>query len=254
MSDDYGLLTKIWGPHIWKTLHFISFNYPNDPSYEQKKVYKLFFETLGEVLPCNSCSESYLNLISNGPTKICDEVFENRQTLTKWLFDLHQTVNNKLCVNYGVTYEEICERYESFRAKCNMTTEMKKKAYCNEYKTDCMILPFETAKLFQRYAKIRGINFDALNRTNNIYINKDIPEMKIMWDERNKYCSNIIKEMRQLGISPIETNGEYEGLPTTHELILLSNMSYSMSAEQLTKAIKAIKLLPINKKTYRFSS
>ena len=40
-KDDYnspdGMLTSVWGPPMWHSLHTISFNYPIKPTNEQKK-------------------------------------------------------------------------------------------------------------------------------------------------------------------------------------------------------------------------
>lgn len=258
MNDDFGLLPRIWGPHMWKALHCITFNYPKSPTNEQKQKCRIFFETLGNFLPCESCSKSYLNFISEGPTKICDDVFMNRETLTRWLYDVHELVNKKLGISYGVTFEEICERYESFRAKCDphqdgckMTAEMKKISYCNEYKKDCIIIPIHTAILFRKYAQIRGIDFDILKNISHIYMNKDEPNMGKLWEERNTYCDNVVKDMRKYAVSSIETEGKYKGLPTIHELQLISHLASNLSMEELNNIIK---ILPIKKKTFRFSN
>ena len=32
-----GMLTSVWGPSMWHTLHTISFNYPVNPSNDEKK-------------------------------------------------------------------------------------------------------------------------------------------------------------------------------------------------------------------------
>lgn len=262
MNEDYGLLPRIWGPHMWKSLHCISFNYPTNPTPEKKKQYRSFFEMLGHVLPCDDCSKSYLHLISDGPTQITDDIFESRKTLTKWVCDIHQKVNNKLDADYDITFNEICERYESFRVKCDqaypgckMTTEMKKVSFCNEYKKDCTIIPYNIAKLFSNYAKKRGVNFDIINEVNNCLIDKNKSTLcDENWDKRNKYCDTIIKEMRQFGIPSIETDYEFKGLPTIHELILLSYMSSNLL---LSKLIKVSKLLTSNDnlhtKKYKFS-
>ena len=46
-DNDYnsgeGMLTSVWGPSMWHTLHTISFNYPVNPTEEDKKNYKIFF-------------------------------------------------------------------------------------------------------------------------------------------------------------------------------------------------------------------
>ena len=41
--EDYksgeGMLTTVWGPSLWHFLHIMSFNYPNEPTNDQKKQY-----------------------------------------------------------------------------------------------------------------------------------------------------------------------------------------------------------------------
>ena len=38
-----GMLTSVWGPSMWHTLHAISFNYPVKPTSKQKRDYFRFF-------------------------------------------------------------------------------------------------------------------------------------------------------------------------------------------------------------------
>ena len=39
-SSSEGMLTSVWGPSLWHTLHTISFNYPVKPTKEQKNIIK----------------------------------------------------------------------------------------------------------------------------------------------------------------------------------------------------------------------
>ena len=41
-----GMLTTVWGPSLWHFLHTMSFNYPNEPTPEQKKSYMNFIYQL----------------------------------------------------------------------------------------------------------------------------------------------------------------------------------------------------------------
>ena len=50
-----GMLTSIWGPPLWHTLHTISFNYPVKPSKEDINNYYKFFKDIKDVLPCKYC-------------------------------------------------------------------------------------------------------------------------------------------------------------------------------------------------------
>ena len=58
-SND-GMMTSIWGPTLWHSLHTISFNYPTHPTDSDKKHYKDFMSSLVNVLPCKYCRNSYL--------------------------------------------------------------------------------------------------------------------------------------------------------------------------------------------------
>ena len=65
-KDDYnspdGMLTSVWGPPLWHTLHTISFNYPVKPTKEDIENYHSFFKNLKNVLPCKYCR---INLAKN---------------------------------------------------------------------------------------------------------------------------------------------------------------------------------------------
>ena len=36
-NSNNGMLTNVWGPSMWHSLHCISFNYPVNPTCEEKK-------------------------------------------------------------------------------------------------------------------------------------------------------------------------------------------------------------------------
>ncbi len=84
---------NIWGPHLWKALHMISVGYPNEPSDEQKKNYRRFFENFHQVIPCSICSNNYKKHLKELP--ITNETMKNRQNLAKWVIDVHNIVNKE---------------------------------------------------------------------------------------------------------------------------------------------------------------
>ena len=55
-KDDYysgdGFLTSTWGPPLWHALHTMSFNYPVDPSLEDKHHYRDFILSLQNEKGC----------------------------------------------------------------------------------------------------------------------------------------------------------------------------------------------------------
>jgi len=57
-----GMLTTVWGPSMWHYLHTMSFNYPVNPSHEDKVHYRDFVQSLQHVLPCKYCR---MNLKTN---------------------------------------------------------------------------------------------------------------------------------------------------------------------------------------------
>ena len=56
-----GMLTTVWGPSLWHSLHTISFNYPVEPTKEEKKTYRCFILNLTHVLPCKYCRMNLKN-------------------------------------------------------------------------------------------------------------------------------------------------------------------------------------------------
>ena len=56
-----GMLTTVWGPSMWHYLHTMSFNYPVEPTAEDKKHYRDFMLNLQYVLPCKYCRDNLVN-------------------------------------------------------------------------------------------------------------------------------------------------------------------------------------------------
>ena len=111
-----GMLTKVWGPLMWSYLHIMSFNYPADPSAEDKKHYRDFVLNLQYVLPCKYCRINLTNNLKKKPLNNC--YMKNRETFSRYIYDLHETVNKMLGKNSGLSYCDVRERFEHFRARC----------------------------------------------------------------------------------------------------------------------------------------
>ena len=45
---------------------------------------------------------------------------KNRVTFSKWVYNLHEHINKMLGKKSGLTYENVRERYEHFRARCTI--------------------------------------------------------------------------------------------------------------------------------------
>ena len=123
-SSGDGMLTSVWGPSLWHVLHTISFNYPIEPSDEQKVQYRNFILQLQHVLPCKYCR---INLVKNfHDLPLHMEYMENRETFSKYVYDLHELINKMLKKKSGLSYDDVRERYEHFRARCSSKKKTRK--------------------------------------------------------------------------------------------------------------------------------
>jgi hypothetical protein len=111
-----GMLTTVWGPSMWHFLHTMSFNYPVSPTPEQKQHYMEFILNLRNILPCKYCRMNLTNNLATRPLKMCH--MESRDTFSRFVYDLHETVNRMLGKKSGLTYCDVRERYEHFRSRC----------------------------------------------------------------------------------------------------------------------------------------
>jgi len=93
----------VWGPHLWKALHMITMGYPNEPTDEQKKNYKSFFENFYLVIPCSVCSNNYKEHLIDIP--LTNDVLKNKESLAKWVIDIHNLVNKATGKNI-LTHDE----------------------------------------------------------------------------------------------------------------------------------------------------
>tara|TARA_B100001094_G_C17944235_1_gene677219 strand:+ start:245 stop:814 length:570 start_codon:yes stop_codon:yes gene_type:complete len=111
-----GMLTSVWGPSMWHFLHTMSFNYPIKPTKQDKINYENYLLSLQKVLPCKHCRDNFFNNLSK--VKFSKKVFKNRDTFSKFIYDLHEEVNEMLGKKSNLTYDEAKIRYEHFRARC----------------------------------------------------------------------------------------------------------------------------------------
>tara|TARA_B100000424_G_C22918514_1_gene488717 strand:- start:613 stop:1167 length:555 start_codon:yes stop_codon:yes gene_type:complete len=125
-NSSHGMLTTVWGPPLWHFLHLMSFNYPTNPTCEEKQKYKSFMHSLKDVLPCGACRK---NLTYNLKKRPITPHLKNRITFSKYIYQLHETINKYLNKKSGLTYNQVKIRYEHFRAKCN-TPSLKKHIGC----------------------------------------------------------------------------------------------------------------------------
>ena len=131
-KNDYnspdGMLTSVWGPPMWHVLHTISFNYPVKPTKKDKENYYKYFKNLQTVLPCRYCRDNLKKNLKMIP--LTKKVFKNRETFSRWVYNLHEIVNKMLGKKSKLTYNQVRDRYEQFRARC--LSKNKKENGCNK--------------------------------------------------------------------------------------------------------------------------
>ena len=98
---------NVWGPSAWTFLHTLTFNYPDNPTNQDKQHYFNFFNSLKHVLPCEKCKkhykENYINLKNN---------LNSKDDLVNWLIDIHNEVNKK---NGKIiwSYSDVYNKYQN---------------------------------------------------------------------------------------------------------------------------------------------
>ena len=164
---DNGMMTKVWGPTGWLFLHCVTFGYPyainSDNKMHSEKIhdYYKFFYYLGKVLPCKYCRDSYMEYFTENDLS---EKLKTRKDLCKWLYDIHNKINNKLGVpDCNIpTFEQVQDKYEEYRAKCKKTTNEERE----KNKTKGCVDPADGTpkKLIMKI--IKGKKGDVTRRTN----------------------------------------------------------------------------------------
>ena len=113
-----GMMTSIWGPSTWHLLHTISFNYPVNPSLQDKVNYRNFVLSLQKVLPCGKCRENLVNNFKTLPLEMAH--MESRECFSRYIYELHEVVNKMLGKPASnLSYRDVRNRYEKFRARCS---------------------------------------------------------------------------------------------------------------------------------------
>jgi hypothetical protein len=250
-NQNNGLITKVWGSAGWTFLHSVTYGYPIKPTDENKQHYKDFFISLGNVLPCKYCRESYKKFIVEGDSALTDDVLLNRRSLTEWFYRVHNAVNNKLGVDYGVTLEDVDNRYESFRAKCGSSLstgcvaplDYKAFSFKKLYLIDCPVIDYKLAKPFIVLADVRNLEkkyFELIKYAGQYDCRIEILKKSKIWPFRNKFCQEQIKYMRENGISSIEQDGPWKGTPTLDELKLLLFLCSNLNRKELLESLDVL--------------
>jgi hypothetical protein len=85
---------ELWGNHCWKCIHYVTLNYPDNPSEADKYNYLQYFSSLSDVLPCNTCKLNLKRHLQQLPINM--DVLSSKESLVKWGIDMHNLVNSEI--------------------------------------------------------------------------------------------------------------------------------------------------------------
>lgn len=113
--------TTFWGPHAWKFLHAVTFAYPEHPTTEHKKAALELFSSLKYMLPCGECCSHYCQGFDKNRI---EPHLESRDSLSRWLVNFHNEVNQRLGKPL-FSYEEVAKEYNAANEFCALENSCK---------------------------------------------------------------------------------------------------------------------------------
>jgi len=160
-----------WGPGGWIFLHSMAANYPNNPTDFDKQRYSQFFNSVGNMLPCRYCRESYKTYMKYLPI---ESFLNDREGVHYWLYRLHNLINDKI-FKQTTSFRNVVSTYENIRATCGK--KQRDDDYQKNYNTcqtqngnlqDAYILDFVNSAE-QKYKQLVD------DMVNNLYSSSDNP-------------------------------------------------------------------------------
>lgn len=91
--DYAGIPPSVWGPHLWRALHFVALGYPVVADTITAATYREFYTRFASVIPCSKCSNNYRRHLLELPI---DRFLSGRDKLFEWTVRLHNIVNAEL--------------------------------------------------------------------------------------------------------------------------------------------------------------
>ena len=82
--------------------------YPEKPTEDEKKRMKQLFEAVAATLPCETCRKHFSEAVSKIEPNLKDSA-----TLSKWLVDVHNSVNERL-KKPQKSYKQVQDEYKLF--------------------------------------------------------------------------------------------------------------------------------------------
>jgi hypothetical protein len=82
--------SNIWGPKAWFFIDTIILSYPDNPNYEDIKIFKQFILSLEKLLPCEKCRKHFGEFVNKNP--LDESILSSKPNLIKWILKCHNNV------------------------------------------------------------------------------------------------------------------------------------------------------------------
>ena len=115
---------KIWGPSGWFFIDSIVLSYPDNPTYEDKNIYKTFLLSLKNVLPCHSCRVHYTENLMSIP--LSDYYLSSKVKLIEWIIKMHNKIKMINKNTNLITFDSFLEYYEKAYNNNDLESDNKK--------------------------------------------------------------------------------------------------------------------------------
>jgi FAD-linked sulfhydryl oxidase len=112
---------EVWGPHLWFVLHTLSFNYPYEPTEDDKKKMINFIHALSEIIPCGKCQRHFKQNLEKLPI---EQHLENKKQFVEWVIQMHNFVNEANGKRI-YSYDEVIQLYLNYYMKNQYKKYMK---------------------------------------------------------------------------------------------------------------------------------
>jgi hypothetical protein len=100
-----GISPSYWGREAWHFIHYVTLNYPEQPTEQDKKNYLDFLNVLPFVLPCPICGIHFVENMKNIPPRM-----DSMKEFFEWSVDMHNEVNkvnNTKVLSYQEALDEV---------------------------------------------------------------------------------------------------------------------------------------------------
>jgi hypothetical protein len=108
-----------WGPKTWELLHGIAERIGNQKhltlARDEINHLRLTLRHFSDLMPCQKCQSHYREWLSSHPPEswLRGPSMDIQESLRKWLYELHEDVNNRREIVSGITLESLESKYSS---------------------------------------------------------------------------------------------------------------------------------------------